>query len=121
PVFAGLHDPFYAVDSRDWQIIEPRINILYRGAKVLCIEKERPHVPLERAIMAMRLNDYFFGTQFHPEADATGIKRHLLTEEKKKMVVENYGLVKWQSMMDHLKDPDKISWTHSHILPNFLT
>jgi homoserine O-succinyltransferase/O-acetyltransferase len=120
PIFEGLHDPFYAVDSRDWQIIEPRINILYRGAKILCIEKDRPHVPLERAIMAMRLNEYFIGTQFHPEADAIGIMRHLQTEEKKKTVVENYGLEKWESMISHLNDPDKISWTHSHIIPNFL-
>jgi homoserine O-succinyltransferase/O-acetyltransferase len=120
PIFEGLHDPFYAVDSRDWQIIEPRINILYRGAKILCIEKDRPHVPLERAIMAMRLNEYFIGTQFHPEADAIGIMRHLQTEEKKKTVVENYGLEKWKSMISHLNDPDKISWTHSHIIPNFL-
>jgi homoserine O-succinyltransferase/O-acetyltransferase len=119
-VFQGLADPFYAVDSRDWQIIEPDISILYKGAKILCIEKERPHVPYERAIMAMRFNDYFIGTQFHPEADAQGMRKYLESQEKKKTVVENYGMEKWQSMIDHLNDPDKISWTHSHILPNFL-
>ncbi|MEP6615262.1 MAG: GMP synthase [Ginsengibacter sp.] len=120
PVFRGLSDPFYAVDSRDWQVVEPQMNVLYRGAKILCIEKERAHVPLERAIMAMRFNDYFFGTQFHPEADATGMSMYLQTEEKKKTVIENYGLEKWISMIDHLNDPDKISWTNSHVLPNFL-
>jgi hypothetical protein len=36
------------------------------------------------------------------------------------MVIENYGFEKWQSMIDHLNDPDKISWTNSHVLPNFL-
>jgi homoserine O-succinyltransferase/O-acetyltransferase len=120
PVFQGLPDPFYAVDSRDWQIIEPDISILYKGAKILCIEKDRPHVPYERAIMAMRFNDYFIGTQFHPEADAQGMRKYLESEEKKKTVIDNYGLEKWQSMIDYLNDPDKISWTHSHILPNFL-
>jgi homoserine O-succinyltransferase/O-acetyltransferase len=120
PVFEGMTDPFYAVDSRDWQVIEPRMNVLYRGARILCIEKERAHVPLERAIMAVRFNKYFFGTQFHPEADALGMSMYLQTGEKKKTVVENYGLEKWRSMIDHLNDPDKISWTNSHILPNFL-
>lgn len=120
PVFKGLKDPFYAVDSRDWQIIEPHMNVLFRGAKILCIEKERAHIPLERAIMAIRFNDYFLGTQFHPEADPIGMSIWLQTEEKKKMVIENYGFEKWQSMIDHLNDPDKISWTNSHILPNFL-
>ena len=121
PVFNGLNDPFYAVDSRDWQVIEPQMDVLYRGAKILCIEKDRPHVPYERAIMAMRFNEYFFGTQFHPEADAVGMSMYLQTEEKKKTVIENYGYEKWKSMIEHLNDPDKISWTYSHILPNFLT
>ncbi len=120
PVFNGLHDPFYAVDSRDWQVIQPRMDILYKGAKILCIEKERAHVPLERAIMAMRFNEYFFGTQFHPEADAIGMSMYLQKEEKKKTVIENHGHEKWESMLKHLDDPDKILWTYSHVLPNFL-
>jgi GMP synthase-like glutamine amidotransferase len=120
PVFNGLNDPFYAVDSRDWQVIEPKMDILYKGAKILCIEKERVHVPLERAIMAIRFNEYFFGTQFHPEADAVGMSMYLQTEEKKKTVIENHGHEKWESMLTHLNDPDKISSTYSHILPNFL-
>jgi GMP synthase-like glutamine amidotransferase len=120
PVFNGLHDPFYAVDSRDWQVIQPRMDILYKGAKILCIEKERAHVPLERAIMAMRFNEYFFGTQFHPEADAIGMSMYLQKEDKKKTVIENHGHEKWESMLKHLEDPDKILWTYSHILPNFL-
>ena len=120
PVFNGLNEPFYAVDSRDWQVIEPQMNILYKGAKILCIEKERTHIPFERAIMAIRFNEYFFGTQFHPEADAIGMSMYLQTEEKKKTVIENYGHEKWQSMLEHLSDPDKILLTYSHILPNFL-
>ncbi|HUS03800.1 MAG TPA: hypothetical protein VMY77_18800 [Chitinophagaceae bacterium] len=119
-VFNGLNDPFYAVDSRDWQVIEPQMDVLYKGAKILCIEKDRPHVPYERAIMAMRFNEYFFGTQFHPEADAIGMSMYLQTEEKKKTVIENHGYEKWESMLQHLNDPDKILWTYSHILPNFL-
>jgi hypothetical protein len=60
------------------------------------------------------------GTQFHPEADAVGMSMHLQTEEKKRTVIENYGQEKWESMIDHLNDPDKIMWTYAHILPNFL-
>ena len=120
PVFKGMTDPFYAVDSRDFQVIEPQMNILYTGAKVLCIEKDRPHVPYERAIMGIRFSDYFIGTQFHPEADAEGMSVYFQTEEKKKTVIESYGEKKWESMIKHLNDPDKISWTHSHVVPNFL-
>lgn len=121
-VFAGMKDPFYAVDSRDYQVIQPnKKRFAEMGAKILAIEKERPHVPhLERAIMAIRFNDYMIGTQFHPEADPTGMMVHLHSKEKKQTVINNHGEEKWQSMIEQLNDPDKILWTHDHILPNFL-
>jgi homoserine O-succinyltransferase/O-acetyltransferase len=120
-VFDGLKDPFYAVDSRDYQVIEPNQTVIdAMGAKILCIEKERPHVPYERAIMGIRFNDYFIGTQFHPEADPIGMSMYLQTEEKKQAVINEHGFEKWESMVEHLQDPDKIVWTYNHILPNFL-
>lgn len=121
PVFDGLQDPFYAVDSRSFQVTEPDEALFEQmGAQVLAIEKDRPHVPLERALMAIRFNDYFIGTQFHPEADAIGMSMHLQTEDKKKGVIENHGEAKWRSMIEQLHDPDKIMYTYSHIIPNFL-
>lgn len=120
-IFEGLKDPFYSVDSRDYQVIEPDHSKLHAmGASILAIEKDRPHVPFERAVMAIRFNENMIGTQFHPEADAIGMSLHLQTEERKKTVIENYGEEKWQSMITHLNDPEKIMWTYSHILPNFL-
>ena len=120
PVFDGLSDPFYAVDSRDYQLIQPNHSVLKKmGAKILCIEKERRHVPYERAVMGIRFNEYMIGTQFHPEADAIGMTLHLTSDEKRKTVIENYGEDKLKSMIDQLKDPEKIMWTYTHILPNF--
>ena len=120
-VFEGLKDPFYAVDSRDYQVIKPDYERLESmGGKVLSIEKERPHVPLERAVMAIRFNKYFVGTQFHPEADPIGMSMYLQTEDKKKAVIDEHGEAKWASMVEHLQDPDKIVWTYNHIIPNFL-
>ncbi len=120
-VFEGLKDPFYGVDSRDYQVIAPNHNRLKEmGATLLAIEKERPHVPYERAIMALRFNEYFIGTQFHPEADAVGMSMYLQREDKKATVIAEYGEEKWKSMVEQLQDPDKIMYTYSHILPNFL-
>ncbi len=121
PVFSGLPDPFYAVDSRDWQVIEPNwAQIEQMGASVLALEKERPHIELERCIMAVRFTNEFIGTQFHPEADATGMKMYLQLEEKKKGIIENHGVEKYNDMLYQLEDPDKIMLTQSLILPNFL-
>jgi GMP synthase-like glutamine amidotransferase len=121
PVFAGLNDPFYVVDSRDWQVTLPDFAKLKKmGADILCIEKYRPHVPFEQAVMGLRFNKYMIGTQFHPEADAFGMRVYLQDEQKKKLVIETHGIEKWESMIEQLNDPDKIMWTYSHILPNFL-
>ncbi len=120
-VFEGLNNPFYCVDSRDYQCIEPNHTLIQQmQGTILAIEKERPHVPLERAIMSIRFNEYMIGTQFHPEADAMGMSMYLQTEEKKKTVIANHGLEKWESMIEQLGDPEKIMWTYSHVLPNFL-
>jgi homoserine O-succinyltransferase/O-acetyltransferase len=121
PLFAGLADPFFAVDSRSYQVIQPDQDRLEKmGARILAIEKERPHVPLERAIMAVRFSDHMIGTQFHPEADATGMSMYLQRADRKATVVAEYGEEKWQSMIEQLDDPDKIRWTYSHVIPNFL-
>jgi len=121
PVFEGLADPFYSVDSRLWQVVNPNEKrFVDLGMRLLAIEKERPYVELPRAMMAIRFNDYFFATQFHPEADATGVRTLLLKDEKKKEVVQEHGLDKYNEMLERLEDPDKITHTQNTIIPNFL-
>ncbi|MFT3825011.1 MAG: GMP synthase [Chitinophagaceae bacterium] len=121
PIFAGLQDPFYVLDSRDYQVVQPNYERLQElGASLLAIEKERPHVPLERAIMGIRFNEYMIGTQFHPEADAIGTSMYLQRDDRKQIVVDNHGFEKWQSMIEQLNDPDKILYTYAHVIPNFL-
>ena len=121
-VFNGLPDPFYSVDSRDWQVIQPdETDFEIKGAKILAIEKERPHVALERCLMAIRFSDQIIGTQFHPEADPIGMKMYLSLEEKKTAIIKNHGEDKYFDMLDSLDDPNRITLTQSVILPNFLT
>ncbi|MDB5137552.1 MAG: synthase [Mucilaginibacter sp.] len=121
PIFEGLPDPFYSVDSRSWQVINPNEKrFVELGMQMLAIEKERPYVDLPRAMMAIRFNEYFISTQFHPEADAAGIKSLLLKDEKKQEVVSEHGLDKYNEMLERLEDPDKITHTQNTIIPNFL-
>lgn len=121
PVLQGLPDPFYAVDSRDYQLADldaERVEEL--GAEILCLEKERPHVPLARAIMAIRFTPEVLGTQFHPEADGEGMLRHMLTEERKQQVITAYGEDKYEEMVRLLADPSTIGHTETIIVPTFL-
>lgn len=120
-VFEGISNPFYSVDSRDWQVISPDFEAFEaKGAKLLAIEKERKHVNLERCMMSIRFTDEIIGTQFHPEADPIGMKMYLLQEEKKKLIIDTHGEAKYLDMLNSLDDPKRIVLTQSVILPNFL-
>ncbi len=117
----GLEDPFWAVDSRSWQLIQPRLSVFKeRGAKILSLEKIRTHVEYERAIMAVRFSEEFVGTQFHPEADPIGMYAHFSEEVNRQKVITNFGEEKYNTMMDKMDDDDKIVKTYSIILPKFI-
>lgn len=121
PLFRSLGDPMWAVDSRDYQITSPDMEkIESGGGTLLCIEKYRPHIDLERAVMAIRFDEAFIGMQFHPEADAVGMRMYLLRNDKKELVIEKHGEKKYWEMLDHLNDPDKIMLTYSTVVPRFL-
>ena len=120
-ILNGLPDPYFAVDSRDFQLIQPRLKVFKEhGAKILSIEKIRTYVELERAIMAVRFSDEFVGTQYHPEAEPISMEEFFRREENKKKVVSNFGEVKYNQMMDRMNDPDKLELTYNTILPSFI-
>lgn len=121
PVLAKLPDPYFGADTRDWQIIQPNLDMFEKyGAKILCLEKMRDHVDYERAIMAVRISKEFFGTQFHPEADAIGMSEHLKQPEIKQKIIDTYGQEKFEETVSQLNDPYKISLTNRVIIPTFL-
>ncbi len=129
PTFAGrknkytgqLPDPFYAFDSRLYQVVKPDSRALHNmGARILAIEKERTYVPLERATMAIQFTPEIVGTQFHPEADPDGMLYYMRNEEKKQVIINNYGQEKYDRMITRLQDPDMIALTQKKMIPVFL-
>ncbi|MGB5383516.1 MAG: GMP synthase, partial [Lutimonas sp.] len=111
----------YAVDSRDWQLIQPRLTVFKEhGSSILSLEKIRTHVEYERAIMAVRFSEEFIGTQFHPEADPIGMAAHFSKESIKQKIITNFGETKYNQMMERMNDPDKITKTYNTILPTFI-
>ena len=120
-LFKNLPDPFYAVDSRAYQFIEPNHDRFEElGMKIVAIEKFRPHINLERAVMAIRFSEEIFGTQFHPEANPAGLVESLKDEKYKTAMIENYGMEKYLETVDRMDDEDKIILTQAQILPRFL-
>lgn len=121
PIFQNLDAPFFAADFRRFQVTQPDDDQLAEiGAEILALEKIRPHVDLERAVMAIRWSPEIVGVQFHPEADPDGMLTHFSRPDIKQEVIAEHGREKWLSMMADLTDDNKIPRTHDAVLPGFL-
>jgi homoserine O-succinyltransferase/O-acetyltransferase len=120
-LFSLLADPFYAADFREWQVLQPKTSYLREiGASVLALEKIRPHVPLERAVMAMRLSDEIVGTQFHPEADPKGMFFHFAKDAARGTIVDKHGPDKFRQIIQRLMDPGALLPTYRAFIPGFI-
>lgn len=120
-LFKNLPEPFFAADFRGYQVIQPDEKIINElGIKILSLEKIRPHVDYERALMAVRISNQIVGTQFHPEADRQSMYYHFKKPERKEQVVSRFGEGKYFEMLELLEKPDTISLTRENILPRFL-
>ncbi len=120
-ILENLPNPFYAVDSRAYQFVEPNMKQFEKmGMKIMALEKMRPHIHLERAVMAVQFSEEIFGTQFHPEADPDGMMKNLTIKKNRDAMIANYGMEKFLETVDRLNDEDKIIFTQKQIIPRFL-
>lgn len=121
PLFVDLGNPFWAVDSRDYQVVQPNHRKFKAlGAKIIALEKIRNHVEHERALMAIRFSNEIVGTQFHPEADPVSFLEHLKKPMVREKIIELKGKAKFRSMLEDLVDENKIYKTNETLIPNFL-
>ena len=120
PVLGHLNNPFYAADFRSFQVVAPAEDILReKEMRILALEKIRPHVPLERAIMAVRFSDYVLGVQFHPEVAPATMRRQLKDPRRRDTIVQEDGLEKYQKMLKYLNDTTKMLAVHQALFPAF--
>lgn len=120
-LFAGLPDPFFAADFRHWQVVQPEAwRLRELGASIIALEKERPYIPLERALMGIRLSEEMVGLQFHPEADPPGMDVHFRDAERRAGVIKKYGEAKYLRILRRLGDPNYLYRTYSTVVPMFL-
>jgi homoserine O-succinyltransferase len=122
PVMGYLPQPFYATDSRSWQVLPPSgwqaDQSLPGGACVLAIERFQEGK--KAALMAIRFAANLWGTQFHPEADLEWMESSLNSPEKKAQVMSVEGPEGYQEMLHHLTDPSHHLLTRQLVLPAFL-
>ena len=119
-LFMELNSPFYGADFRKFQVVYPdqkRLDEL--DAVVMAIERADVEED-QKALMAVRFSNEWFGTQFHPEAHPDGMVHYLRRQEKKEMILKQWGLHTYEEMMHNAIHPDRLANTRDHILPGFL-
>jgi homoserine O-succinyltransferase/O-acetyltransferase len=122
PIFNSLPDPFFSLESRLYQITAPNDQkIQAMGATIIALEKIRPQLPYERALMAVAFSDTMIGVQFHPEATQERLIHYFESAPIKTTVLEDFSEDKWNQIMLALQDDSKIEHTCTHFIPNFLT
>jgi homoserine O-succinyltransferase/O-acetyltransferase len=122
PLFNGLDNPFWAIDSRDYQVVQPHLKRFKElDAEIIALEKIRNHVEYERAIMAIRFSPEMVGTQFHPEADPVGFLIHLKKHEVRDEIIALRGKARYLDMLEHIVEEHTIYKTNETLIPNFLT
>jgi GMP synthase-like glutamine amidotransferase len=120
-IFDQLPDPFFALESRLYQITEPNDEkIESMGATIIALEKIRPQLPYERALMGVAFNATMIGVQFHPEATKERLITYFNTDSIKSAVLNDFSEVKWNQIIASLEDDSKIKHTCNRFIPNFL-
>ena len=116
-----LHSPFYGADFRRYEVIYPNATRLKElDASITALENPDLDIDTNRALMAIRFSDEWYGTQFHPEAHPDGMLHYLRRPEKKEMILANFGLNTYEEMMHNALHPDRLAHTRDLILPGFL-
>lgn len=121
PLLNVLPEPYFAADFRQYEVIDPRERLFEQlDAELLSREFERVDPTQPKALMAIRLSDSMFATQYHPEADPDSMLVHFRQPERRKQVVDEYGEERYNHMIAQLDRPDTIRQTRSAILPRFI-
>jgi para-aminobenzoate synthetase component 2 len=61
-----------------------------------------------------------YGVQFHPEADLKELVVFFNEDSTKQLILNEFGIEKWERIMNHLDETSPIHYTYTHFIPNFL-
>ena len=121
PLFMELNNPFYGADFRKYEVVSPdEKKLKAMDAEITAMERIEVEDISDKALMAIRFSNEWFGTQFHPEAHPDGMLVYLRRRDKKEMILHTYGMNTYEEMMHNAIHPGRLTPTRDHILPGFI-
>lgn len=121
PLFKYLPNPFCAADFRKFQVLKPDFGKIEElNASILAIEHESRLPHSDPALMAFKIGNEIYGTQFHPEAYPEGMLAHFSEHSRREQIITDRGATVYEAMLFQLRDPLKLSLTYEKVLPQFL-
>lgn len=110
----------YVADFRDYQVTSiDEVFLANSDVAVLAYEKLRLHVNLERAVMAMKFSNQWYGTQFHPEAQAADLAVYFKNPAKEAEIIKKKGVDKYKEMLRFIETPDGVKKSN-RVIPIFI-
>jgi hypothetical protein len=70
--------------------------------------------------MAIKFSEKIYGVQFHPEAEVKELIINFNETANKENIINEFGIEKWQRIMDQLDENSPLHATYSNLIPNFL-
>jgi homoserine O-succinyltransferase len=121
-LFNKLPDPFYIVENRNWQCVQPDLEKMESlGIQILAKELNPVSPGAEPALLAFRISPFWVATQFHPETNPAEMKKVYAGGKKVQEVLDKYGPLKMLQILDSLnrKNPSLLD-TFECLLPEFI-
>jgi len=70
--------------------------------------------------MAIKFSEKIYGVQFHPEAELKELVLYFNEASNKQNIIKEFGIEKWERIINHLDETSPIQFTYTHLIPNFL-
>lgn len=110
-------------EHRNWEAVDIDAERLKKiGGALLATESREGQAPDKgRAALSMKFSHGVWGTQFHPEADKSGVMAWIEKPEHKVAVTDAYGQLLYDRMVKSLSNPERLAKTFALFIPGWLT
>ena len=120
PLLKEFGDRLFAFEHRNFEVVDLDEKRLAELQGELLARESRDGLSKGKGLVAFKMGPGVEGTQFHPEADRTGVVTWIKKPEMAEAFKDAYGEETYEQMMDTVDDPSRLARTFALIVPGWL-